>query len=73
MSDNATVVAYLRKQGSLFQSDVQSGSGDRGVIRAALCDIFGEVHILEDECLGGSAESPRPSPSHGMVSPSLGI
>ena len=56
-----------------FQSDVQFGTRDHMVVRASLVDTFDKVHTWEEECFGGSPESPRPGPSHPMVSSSSRI
>ena len=46
---------------------------DRDVVGASLGVNLGEVHTPEEEHSGGSTRSPRPVPSHRVVSSSSGI
>ena len=68
MSDNASVVAYLRHQGGT----VLHGLRDSSLDRVAFGRSVGQVHSVEEEYSGGPAQSFRPGSSHGMV-PSKGL
>ena len=66
--DNATLVAYLRKQGGHHVKGVtRSSSGGCPMDRRSFGSSFGQTHSLEEHS-GRPAESSRPGPSHSVVS-----
>ena len=56
-----------------LQGNVQSNTGDLGMVRAAHSDTLSEVYPRKEGCLHRLAESPRPEPTHGMVFSSSGV
>ena len=58
ISDNATVVTYLKKWGHSFQRAVLFSSGDCPVDGASFCYSHSEVFSQEEEHYGGPAQSP---------------
>ena len=72
MSDNVIVVIEKAKEHSV-KSIVRSGAEGRPMDRDPLSSSFSEVNPLEEEHSGGTAESPRPGPSHRKVSSSPGF
>ena len=72
MSDNTTVVTYLKKEG-----DISKMMCDLARETVPWSDSLGsnlsEIYPREKEYPGGSVELPRPGPSNGVVTSSLGI
>ena len=72
MSDNATGVAYLRKQGATISKTTCDLAHETVLCGGVLSEFDGMVHPRKEHS-SGPAESSQPGPSHRVVSSSPGL